>query len=183
MTHIKNQHTYRLKNCQGGTAIDLAAYDNHSIVGFRPHHSSNQAWIFQQDDDQDGWFIKSSRTGQYLGIEGNAGIGTEVVAVLFPFKWDIRDSDVKSAKGIRISAHGTNLSLDLDRGSSANLTKIKLWRSWPGPNQIWSFTERIFIEDQHAYSLRDCQGGTAVNLSGDDNHSSKHHTYFRSIPS
>ncbi|KAG2366247.1 ricin B lectin domain-containing protein [Suillus spraguei] len=160
MTRIKNQHTYRLKNCQGGTAIDLAGHDNHSIFGFRPHHGSNQAWIFQRNDDQNGWFIKSSRTGQYLGIEGNVRNGTRVVAVPSPFKWDVRGSDMESAGGIRILAHGTNFSLDLDYENLANHAKIQLWESWSGPNQIWAFTERVSIEDRHTYSLRNRQGGT-----------------------
>jgi hypothetical protein len=30
------------------------------------------------------------------------------------------------------------------------------------------------IENQHTYSLKNCYGGTAVDLSGDDNYSSKY---------
>ncbi|KAG1795919.1 ricin B lectin domain-containing protein [Suillus subaureus] len=184
MARIKNQHTYSLKNCQGGTAVDLSGDDNYSVQGFRPHDGSNQAWIFQQDGDQNGWFIKSSHSGKYLGIKGNPQNGTAVVVIPNPFKWDVKDSDVKSVKGIRILVHGTNFSLDLfNYGNSANKTKIQLWGSWPGANQIWGFTDRVSIEDQHTYSLRNCQGGTAVDLSGADNHSSKHHPCFRSIPS
>ncbi|KAG1884053.1 carbohydrate-binding module family 13 protein [Suillus subluteus] len=130
MARIKNQHTYSLKNCQGGTAIDLSGKDNHSIIGVCPHNGSRQAWIFQQDGDQDEWFIKSSYSGKYLGIEGNPQNGTAVVVVSNPFKWDVKDSDVKSAKGIRILVHGTSFSLDLsDYGNSANYTKIQLWGS------------------------------------------------------
>ncbi|KAG2029797.1 hypothetical protein BDR03DRAFT_841255, partial [Suillus americanus] len=87
MPPIKNQHTYSLKNYQGGTAVDLSSGDDYSIIGFGPHGGSNQAWIFQQDGDQDGWFIKSSYSGKYLGIEGKPQIGTTVVAVSNPFKW------------------------------------------------------------------------------------------------
>lgn len=60
----------------------------------------------------------------------------------------------------RILAYGTNFSLDLDYGKSANQTKIILWGSWSGANQIWAPTERASIEDQHTYSLRYRQGGT-----------------------
>jgi hypothetical protein len=61
----------------------------------------------------------------------------------------------------RILAHGTNFSLDLsDYGNSANGTRIQLWGSGFGVNQIWVPTEQVFIEDQHIYSLRNCQGGT-----------------------
>ncbi|KAG1760955.1 carbohydrate-binding module family 13 protein [Suillus occidentalis] len=143
MARIENQRTYGLKNCQGGTAVDLSGDDNHTIIGYYPHNGSNQAWIFQQDGDQNGWYIKSSRTGQYLGIEGNAYDGIPIVAVPSPFKWDIRDSDVGSAHGIRILVHGTNYSLDLsDHGNSANGTKVQLWGSWAGANQIWGLVER-----------------------------------------
>ncbi|KAG2131211.1 hypothetical protein BD769DRAFT_1775191 [Suillus cothurnatus] len=49
-------------------------------------------WIFQHDD---GWFIQSFKVDKYLGIEGDAndaGDGSRVVAIPYPFKWDIRDS-------------------------------------------------------------------------------------------
>ncbi|KAG2127016.1 carbohydrate-binding module family 13 protein [Suillus cothurnatus] len=161
MACIKNQHVYSLKNCQAGSAVDLSSKDNHSTIGFRPHNGPNQAWIFQQDGDKNGWFIKSSHSGKYLGIEGNPQNGTAVIVVSNPFKWDIKDSDVKSAEGIRILVYGTNLSLDLsDYGNSANGTRIQLWGSGSGANQIWAPTERVFIEDQHIYSLRNCQGTT-----------------------
>ncbi|KAG2029796.1 ricin B lectin domain-containing protein [Suillus americanus] len=151
---IQDQQTYILRNRQGGTAVDLSGDDNYSIIGYHPHDGSNQAWIFQRDGDQNGWFIKSSRSGQYLGIEGNADKGTKVVAVPSPFRWDVEESDIKNARGIRILVHDTNLSLDLWCGSSANRTKIQLWESWAGPMQIWVPTERISIEDQHTHSLK-----------------------------
>ncbi|KAG2357071.1 hypothetical protein BDR07DRAFT_396678 [Suillus spraguei] len=145
---IEHQHAYSLRNFQGGTAINLSVDDNHSIYGFRPHNGSNQAWIFQQDGDrnQEWWFIRSSRTGQYLGIEGNIDNGIRVVTVSSPFKWDVRDSDVKNTKGIRIFAYGTNFSLDLFCGHSGDNTKIQLCRSWPSAMQIWEFTERISMQ-------------------------------------
>ncbi|KAG1804653.1 ricin B lectin domain-containing protein [Suillus subaureus] len=154
MAYIKNQHAYSLKNSKGGTALDLSGYDGYSIIGFQPHGRSNQAWTFQQDDDKNGWFIRSS-SGKYLGIEGNPQAGAAVVAVSNPFKWDVKDSDIENARGIRILAHGTNFSLDLFKGNPANWTKIMLWGSWPGANQIWTFTELVSIEDQRTYSLRD----------------------------
>jgi hypothetical protein len=171
MARIENQHTYSLKNCYGDTAVDLSGDDNYSIIGYHPHDGSNQAWIFQQDGDQNGWFIKSSRSGKYLGIEGSPNEGAAVVVVSVPFKWDVKDSDVENTKGIRILAHGTNFSLNLDHGNSANYTKIQLWGSQPGANQIWALTKRVSIEDNHTYSLRNRQGGTVVDLSGHDNHS------------
>jgi hypothetical protein len=43
----------------------------------------------------------------------------------------------------RILVHGTNYSLDLsDYGNSANGTKVQLWGSWAGANQIWGLIER-----------------------------------------
>ncbi|KAG1794562.1 ricin B lectin domain-containing protein [Suillus plorans] len=153
---IKDQHTYSLKNCRGGTTVDLSGNDNYSIIGFTPHDGPNQAWTFQRDGDKNGWFIKSCRTEKYLGIEGNPQNGLAVVAVSNPFKWDIEDSDVKNAKGIRILVHGTNFSLDL---SASDHTKIQLWGSGAGDNQIWELTERVSIEDQHIYSLENRQRG------------------------
>ncbi|KIK43193.1 carbohydrate-binding module family 13 protein [Suillus luteus UH-Slu-Lm8-n1] len=144
MARIQNQRAYSLKNCQGGTAVDLSGDDNHSIIGYHPHDGPNQAWIFQQDGDQNGWYIKSLRSGQYLGIEGSAySSGVVAVAVSYPFKWDVRDSDIEGVHGIRILAHGTNYSLDLSgHGNPANYTKVQLWGSWAGANQIWGLIER-----------------------------------------
>ncbi|KAG1899657.1 uncharacterized protein F5891DRAFT_390819 [Suillus fuscotomentosus] len=172
MARVKNQHTYTLRNCKGGTAMHLSGDDNYSISGFRPYDGSNQAWIFQQRDcDQNGWFIKSSRSGKYLGIEGNPKNGALVVVVSKPFKWDVKDSNVNGAKGVRILVYGTNFSLDLDYGKSANHTKIILWESGNNANQIWAPTERVSIKDQHTYSLKNCRRGTAVDLSGNDSYS------------
>ncbi|KAG2069055.1 hypothetical protein BDR04DRAFT_1119352 [Suillus decipiens] len=137
MTRIKNQHRYRLTNCQGGSRLDIGGH--YAITGFYPHC--------------------------------DAANGTKVIAVSSPFKWDIKDSDVESVEGIRILAHGTNFSLDLEDGNSANHTKIKLQRSCLSLNQIWAFTEQISIENQHAYILRNFRGDKAVNISGDDNYS------------
>ncbi|KAG1810908.1 ricin B-like lectin [Suillus subaureus] len=142
MIRIENQHTYSLKNSYGSTAVDLSGGDNYSIIGYHPHDGSNQAWIFQQDGDQNGWFIKSLRSGKYLGVEGCPNDGSAVVVVSNPFKWDVKDSDLENAKGIRILVHGTNFSLDLDYGNSANHTKVQIWGSWPGANQIWGLVER-----------------------------------------
>jgi hypothetical protein len=39
------------------------------------------------------------------------------------------------------------------------MTEIVLWESWPGANQIWTFTERVSIEYRQASSLTNHQGG------------------------
>ncbi|OJA20359.1 hypothetical protein AZE42_13730 [Rhizopogon vesiculosus] len=31
------------------------------------------------------------------------------------------------------------------------------------------------VQDRHTYTLTNCKGGTVLDLSGGDNHSSKHH--------
>ncbi|KAG2121500.1 hypothetical protein BD769DRAFT_1293691, partial [Suillus cothurnatus] len=90
MVRIQNHHSYSLRNCQSGTAVDLSGTsDDYSIQGFCPHDGPNQLWIFQQDGDKNGWFIKSSHSGKYLGFEGNPKNGTAVVVVSNPFKWDV----------------------------------------------------------------------------------------------
>jgi hypothetical protein len=60
-------------------------------------------WTFQQDGNQHEWFIKSSCSGKYLGIEGNPNQGAVAVVVSNPFKWNIIDSDMEHAKGIRFA--------------------------------------------------------------------------------
>ncbi|KAG2037343.1 hypothetical protein BDR03DRAFT_982327 [Suillus americanus] len=144
---------------------------NHNRISLEQCLTAANAPRSQKVGKKSSEFIKSSRSGKYLGIEGSPNNGTAVVVVSNPFKWNVKDSDVESAKGIRILVHGTNFSLDLSYGNSANHTKIQLWSSWPGANQIWALTERVSIEDRHTYSLRNRQEGTAVELSGDDNHS------------
>ncbi|KAG2152696.1 hypothetical protein DEU56DRAFT_511669 [Suillus clintonianus] len=114
---IENQHIYGLKNCKAGTAIDLSATDDCSITGWSPHKGSNQSWIFESGGDHNTWFIKSPRSGKYLGIEGeicSANNGTKVVAVSSPFKWDVEDTDVPGALGIRCAclSYGVYLVVD-----------------------------------------------------------------------
>ncbi|KAG2357978.1 hypothetical protein BDR07DRAFT_1612179 [Suillus spraguei] len=87
MACIQNQHTYILKNCKGGTVMDLSGGDNYSIIGYHDDYGLNQAWTFQ--DNGDHWVIKSAGADIYLGIEGSvgdAGDGTKVVAVSSPAK-------------------------------------------------------------------------------------------------
>ncbi|KAG2747354.1 carbohydrate-binding module family 13 protein [Suillus brevipes Sb2] len=166
MARIENQHTYSLISFQGGTAVtDISIVDNYSTVGYRPYNGSdfklNQAWTFLQAGGQHEWFIKSSCSGKYLGVEGNPYQGSVVVVVSNPFKWVVTGSNVEHAKGIRISAHGTDLSLDLNFGNPANYTKIHLWGSWAGDNQIWALTERVSTENWHTDNCRN-QGGIGV---------------------
>ncbi|KAG1745228.1 carbohydrate-binding module family 13 protein [Suillus lakei] len=149
MARIENEHTYCLRNYQGGTAVDLSGQDNYTIIGYRPHDGLNQAWIFQQDRNKNGWFIKSSSSGKYLGIKGDINNGTGVVAVASPIKWDVKDSDIEGVYGIRILVHGTNFSMDLsNHGNPADRTKVQLWDSWAGANQIWAITERFYLNGE-----------------------------------
>ncbi|KAG2136610.1 carbohydrate-binding module family 13 protein [Suillus bovinus] len=144
MACIQNQRIYTLRNCQAGTVLDLSGADNYSIIGYHDHNGPNQAWIFQENGD--GWFIKSVGTDKYLGIEGDvddAGNGSRIVAVPSPCKWDVRDSDVEGAQGIRMLLHGKKFSVDLsDKGNATEGTPIQLWSRWHGANQIWVPIER-----------------------------------------
>ncbi|KAG2135221.1 carbohydrate-binding module family 13 protein, partial [Suillus bovinus] len=136
MSSIQNQHTYTLRNCAGGTVMDLSGRDKYSIIGFNNNNGTNQAWIFQENDD--GWFIKSVYNDRYLGIEVDPAHGTRLVAGPSPCKWDIRDSDVQGFEGIRILLHGQTLSVELsDYGNAKGGTPIRLAISWHGSNQIW----------------------------------------------
>ncbi|KAG2152716.1 hypothetical protein DEU56DRAFT_727632 [Suillus clintonianus] len=143
---IESGHIYGLKNCMAGTVIDLSKTDNRTVTGWTPNSGPNQSWIFEGGGDQNTWFIKSFRTGKYLGIEGelySAKDGTKVVADQSPFKWDVRDSDVQGALGIRIFAHGTKFSVELsDYGNAYDNTQIVLCSSWKSAHQIWALTER-----------------------------------------
>ncbi|OAX34811.1 hypothetical protein K503DRAFT_418071 [Rhizopogon vinicolor AM-OR11-026] len=143
MASIQDQHTYTFTNCQGGTVLDLSGTDNYSIIGYQNHNGTNQQWVFERANTH--WFIKSAGSDQYLGILGDissAQNGTRVIAVSSPFAWVVEDSDVSGAQGIRILARGTDFSLDLDGGNSADSTKVQLWGRWKGANQIWAAAAR-----------------------------------------
>ncbi|KAJ8597208.1 hypothetical protein M405DRAFT_585995 [Rhizopogon salebrosus TDB-379] len=117
MTSVRDQQTYALTNCQGGTVLDLSGTDHYSIIGYQYHSGTNQQWTFVRADNL--WYIMSYGSGQYLGIEGdisNAQNGTKVVAVT----WGVEDSDISGIQGIRVLVHGTNFSLDLNGGNSAD---------------------------------------------------------------
>ncbi|KAG2071269.1 hypothetical protein BDR04DRAFT_1075821 [Suillus decipiens] len=140
MSRIQNQHTYTLRNYKGGTVIDLSGADNYSIIGYHNHNGLNQAWTFEHYGDH--WIIKSAGgNDKFLGIEGdvnNAGDGTKLVAVSFPVRWDVENSDIEGVEGIRILLHGTRFSVDLtDNGNATEGTPVQLWARWHGANQIW----------------------------------------------
>ncbi|OAX32521.1 carbohydrate-binding module family 13 protein [Rhizopogon vinicolor AM-OR11-026] len=143
MACIQDQHTYTLTNCRGGTVLDLSGADNRSIIGFYANGGSNQSWIFLRDHSGgNNWYIKSARSGQFLGMEGhidNIRNGTRVIAVSSPFRWNIEDSGIAGVRGIRILAHGTDFSVELsDHGNWAEGRKVELCGRWTGPNQIWA---------------------------------------------
>ncbi|KAJ8597209.1 carbohydrate-binding module family 13 protein [Rhizopogon salebrosus TDB-379] len=144
MACIQDQNTYTLKNARGQTVLDLSGGDNKSIIGYHNHDGPNQSWIFQRGEN--GWFIKSAGSGQYLGIEGDIRDihdGTRVIAVSTPFRWRVEDSDIPGVEGIRILAHDTPFSVDLsDHGNSTEGTKVELWGRWEGANQIWAVINR-----------------------------------------
>ncbi len=48
---------------------------------------SSVQWRVEQEDG--AWVLRNVATGHYLGVEGEAGDGTPVVAVSEPFRWDI----------------------------------------------------------------------------------------------
>ncbi|KAJ8585907.1 hypothetical protein M405DRAFT_824170 [Rhizopogon salebrosus TDB-379] len=145
MACIQDQNTYALKNARGKTVLDLSGRDNKSITGHHDHNGPNQSWIFQHGEN--GWFIKSAGSGQYLGIEGDIRDernGTRVIAVSTPFRWRVEDSDIPNVEGIRILARDTSFSVDLsDHGNSMEGTKVQLYERWNGAvNQIWTVLNR-----------------------------------------
>ncbi|KAG1728372.1 carbohydrate-binding module family 13 protein [Suillus paluster] len=145
MACIQNNAIYTLRNCKGGTVLDLSGGDDRSIIGYHDHNGPNQAWIFEQrgHGEDHGWFIKSVGSGQFLGFEGELRDGVQVIATSSPAKWDVRDSDVPGVQGIRILAHRTNFSVDLsDNGNPTEGTKVELWGSWEAANQIWALVSR-----------------------------------------
>ena len=52
-------------------------------------------WRLEQDEG--AWTLRNHHSGKYLGIEGQAGDGTPVVAVDEPFRWDIWPDEEDSA--------------------------------------------------------------------------------------
>ncbi|KAG0703393.1 carbohydrate-binding module family 13 protein [Suillus ampliporus] len=145
MSCIQNNQTYTLKNCKGGTVLDLSGGDNYSIIGYNNHNGPNQSWVFERIDAE-GWLIKSAGSDKWLGIQGepwDIKDGNKVVAVSSPFKWKVENSNIPGVEGIRILAHGTNFSVDLsDNGNSKEGTEVQLWGSWQGANQIWAVESR-----------------------------------------
>ncbi|KAJ8591160.1 hypothetical protein M405DRAFT_880653 [Rhizopogon salebrosus TDB-379] len=152
MTSIRDQHSYILTNCNGGTVLDLSGTDSYSVIGFQNNNGTNQRWVFERVDNF--WFIKSVAFERYLAIEGNIKNGTKVVATTSPFRWDVENSDISGIQGIRILAHGTKFCIDLCWGCSANLTKVQLWEKWAGTMQIWATTNHniiVNIQNQNTY--------------------------------
>ncbi|KAG0703392.1 carbohydrate-binding module family 13 protein [Suillus ampliporus] len=145
MSYIHNNQKYTLINCQKGFALDLSCGDSYSIIGHNVHSGLNQTWIFWRIDEE-GWLIKSASSDKWLGIQGNPRNikeTTKVIAVPSPFKWKVEDSDIPGVEGIRISAHGTNFSVDMYKNANTKEDgDVHLWGKHHGANQIWAVVPR-----------------------------------------
>ncbi|KAF8968472.1 ricin B-like lectin [Flammula alnicola] len=135
---VNSGSTYVITNVKAGTAMDLSAGDNTSVIGWPVHGAANQQWTMNWTGK--AWTFKSGSTGQYLSIVGSPADGTRVVAAAESFEWHIwrADSDTNT---FRIFVPFTHQNLDLYAGGNTTPgTPITLWYTWNGLHQTWKFT-------------------------------------------
>jgi len=132
---IQSGMTYKITNFASGTVVDLSAADNTTIMGYPDHDGLNQHWKFQWTNL--GWTIQNAAVGTYVGLNGPAANGTDLVAVASAVGWDIWPDSVNPA-AYRFFVHGTKENWDLtDFGNSTPGTPVQLWQKWSGSHQTW----------------------------------------------
>ncbi|KAF9032404.1 ricin B-like lectin [Panaeolus papilionaceus] len=137
--NVDSGATYVITNVKAGTAMDLSAFDNHSVIGWPEHGHPNQQWRMNWTGNS--WTFQAGSTGQYLAIEGPPADGTKVIASATPFDWHIWRDD-QDPNTFRIFVPNTHQNLDLyGKGNSTPGTPITLWWTWAGRHQTWRFTQ------------------------------------------
>jgi len=127
--------SYCIHNVNSGTAADLAgagASDGTPITGWEVNGGSNQTWDLIPG--QNGYLIKNSASGTYLGFQGAGQEGTMICGSSNPVEWQVNQAD--QGYSIRL-AQNPSIVLDLAGGGSADGVKICLYSNHSGPNQQW----------------------------------------------
>ncbi|KAF8641649.1 hypothetical protein AX16_009875 [Volvariella volvacea WC 439] len=137
MSVIQGGVTYRIVNAQAGTAIDLSAGDDRSVIGWTPHDGANQRWTLEWTGRS--WFFRSAATGQFLALDGSPNDGTRLIASENPQEWHIWQ-DQYDTSSYRIFVPYTYYNIDLSGwGNATPGTPIQLWWTWKGGHQTWRF--------------------------------------------
>jgi len=135
---IQSGRTFTITNAKAGSAIDLSAADNRSIIGFPLHGGTNQQWTTEWTSI--GWTFRSRASGLYIGLNGSPSDGSRLVAVTAPVGWHIWHDQVNPS-AYRIYAPLTTFNFDLyGHGDPAPGTPIITWSAWSGTHQTWNFT-------------------------------------------
>ncbi|KIM43941.1 carbohydrate-binding module family 13 protein [Hebeloma cylindrosporum] len=136
---VNSGNTYVITNVKGGTAMDLSAADNTSVIGWPVHGGVNQQWSMNWTGK--AWTFRSAATGLYLGIGGTPADGTRIVVSATPFEWHIWRAD-NDQNTFRIFVPFTHQNLDLyGDGLRTPGDPITLWYTWNGLHQTWRFTK------------------------------------------
>ncbi|KAF8691066.1 hypothetical protein AX14_002828 [Amanita brunnescens Koide BX004] len=99
--------TYFVFNYRSGRVLDLAGYDNWSMLCFPFHGGPNQQWIFTSYG-QDTFSIRDVRSGRYVSSYGQDN--TRLAGSNSPYGWLVRRDS--STGCYIISVPGTNLVFD-----------------------------------------------------------------------
>jgi hypothetical protein len=172
--------TYKITNVQAGSVIDRYNGDNKSIVGWDWNTFPNQKagyirfwdrldrdaynllqWILEQEPGCDGqWSLKSVKSGQYMGFEGEAKEAVHLVAVDTRQLWEIYpdDNDPATFKSVfpvnaicdhfltftdRLWVRGTLLVAELADANAKSGAPLRLWATNTEKKQVWKFEEGL----------------------------------------
>ncbi|KAJ7223909.1 ricin B-like lectin [Mycena rebaudengoi] len=137
---VQSGLTYRIINAKSGTAIDLSAADNRSIIGYPYHNTPNQHWTLTWVGD--GWTFHSVASGLYINIARAPADGTVLVASSTPYKFHIWHDEVHPLN-YRIFVPQTSFNFGMyGNGDPTPGTLVTLWAKWRGIHQTWRF-ERV----------------------------------------
>ncbi|KAI5116578.1 hypothetical protein M0805_006734 [Coniferiporia weirii] len=108
--------TYIISNIRTGTVLEVADYDNKSVIGQNRHGRENQQWTLEYLGG--GYSIRNVRSGGYLSFE-NLVNGTPLIVTNYPTPWTMQHELGQAADIFRIQwPNGIGL-VDLWGGSSA----------------------------------------------------------------
>ncbi|KAF8881705.1 ricin B-like lectin [Gymnopilus junonius] len=140
-SNVNSGSTYLITNVKAGTAMDLSAGDNTTVLGWPVNGdggSANQHWAMNWTGQR--WTFQNIYTGKFLTAVGTAD-GSNITASDVPFGWDIWP-DENDSNTFRIFVPATHENLDLwGHGLATPGNPITLWWTWNGLHQTWNFTK------------------------------------------
>ncbi|KAF9648510.1 hypothetical protein BDM02DRAFT_3115279 [Thelephora ganbajun] len=137
-----NGQAFYIINKKSGTAMDLDAVSQKSIIGWEHHGGDNQRWMIVPNLESldDSCWIENVAFKKYLSVEGNLCDNAKLVGTSTKFLWNIR-RDEHDFNGWRFFVRGTERNADLANHSDRLSGTVTLWYHTEAESQVWYLRE------------------------------------------